>query len=149
MSHRNARLTVHGRRLLIERVESGMPVAHAAKTLGVSRQCGHKWVRRFREEGPAGLEDRSSRPHTMPNRTPANVETRVVEARREHRRGQDWIAAETGVPARTVNRILHRHQLPRLAECDPLTGGKIRASKTTTIRYERDTPGDLVHVDVK
>ncbi len=73
----------------------------------------------------------------------------MVACRRRERRGQDWIAAELGVPARTVNRILHRHRLPRLAECDPLTGEVIRASKATAVRYERAAPGDLVHVDVK
>jgi hypothetical protein len=73
----------------------------------------------------------------------------VLACRRRERRGQDWIAAQLGVPARTVNRILHRHGMPLLAECDPLTGEVIRASKATAIRYERPAPGDLVHVDVK
>ena len=56
---------------------------------------------------------------------------------------------ELGIPARTVSAILRRHDVPRLAECDPLTGEVIRASKTTSVRYERSTPGDLIHVDVK
>ena len=73
----------------------------------------------------------------------------MVACRRRERRGQDWISAQLGVPARTVNRILHRHQLPLLAECDPLTGEVIRASKATAVRYERPRLGDLVHVDVK
>jgi len=73
----------------------------------------------------------------------------VVAARREHRRGQDWIGPELGVPARTVSRILRRHDLPYLRDCDPLTGEVIRSSKTTAVRYERDRPGELVHVDVK
>ena len=73
----------------------------------------------------------------------------MVACRRRERRGQDWIAAQLGVPARTVNRILHRHDLPLLAACDPLTGEVIRASKATAVRYERAAPGDLVHVDVK
>ena len=63
MAHRNARLTPRGRLLLVERVRSGMPVAHVAQAMGVSRQCAHRWVRRFDQEGRAGLEDRSSRPH--------------------------------------------------------------------------------------
>jgi transposase InsO family protein len=67
----------------------------------------------------------------------------------QHRRGQDWLGPELGVPARTVSRILRRHQVPRLCECDPLTGEVIRASKTTAVRYERDRPGELVHMDVK
>lgn len=150
MAHANAQLTVHGRCLLVRRVRGdGHPVAHVAKELGVSRQCAHRWVRRFDEFGLAGLQDRSSRPHRSPTRTPARVEARVLACRRRERRGQDWIAAELGVPARTVNRILRRHHLPRLAECDPLTGEVIRASKATAVRYERSAPDELVHVDVK
>lgn len=150
MSHRNARLTFHGRLLLVQRVRDlHMPVAHVAKAMGVSRQCGHYWLARFDAEGEDGLHDRSSRPHTSPNRTSAQTEQRVLDARAEHRRGQDWLGAELDVPARTVGRILRRHQVPRLCECDPLTGEVIRASKTTAIRYERDRPGDLVHMDVK
>jgi transposase InsO family protein len=97
----------------------------------------------------AGLQDRSSRPHHCPRRTPAEVEQRVLQLRRVERRGQDWLGPELGIPARTVGAILQRHQAPRLAECDPLTGEVIRASKTTTVRYERPFPGDLVHIDVK
>jgi transposase InsO family protein len=149
MSHRNARLTFHGRRLLVARVAAGMPVSHVAKAMGVSRQCAHRWVARFAAEGEAGLQDRSSRPHTSPRRTSPQVEQRIVAARREHRRGQDWLGPELGVPARTVSRILRRHRVPRLAECDPLTGEVIRASKTTAVRYERSRPGELVHMDVK
>src|SRR6476469_5104279 len=126
-----------------------MPVAHAAKAMGVSRQCAHRWVARFDAEGEAGLHDRSSRPHHTPTRTPRRVERRVLAARRDHRRGQDWIAAELGVSARTVGRILHRNHVPHLAACDPMTGAVIRASKTTAVRYERDRPGELLHMDVK
>ena len=150
MSHRNARLTFHGRRLLVQRVRSeGMPVAHVAQAMGISRQCAHRWVARFDAEGEAGLDDRSSRPHRMPTRTAPEIEAMVIAARAEHRRGQDWLGPELGVPARTVSRILRRHGVPRLAACDPMTGEVIRASKTTTVRYERDRPGDLVHMDVK
>ena len=69
--------------------------------------------------------------------------------RRAERRGQDWLGPELGLPARTVSRILRRHQMPYLRECDPLTGELIRSSKTTAVRYERDRPGELVHMDVK
>lgn len=72
-----------------------------------------------------------------------------MAARAEHRRGQDWLGPELGVPARTVSRILRRHQLPYLRELDPITGAVIRSSKATAVRYERDRPGELVHVDVK
>ena len=150
MSHRNARLTFHGRRLLVERVRiEGSAVAHVAKAMGVSRQCAHRWLARYDAEGEAGLFDRSSRPHHSPNRTGVELEARVLQARREHRRGPDWLGPELGVPARTVTRILRRHGVPRLAECDPLTGEVIRASKTTAVRYERARPGELVHMDVK
>jgi transposase InsO family protein len=150
VSHANARLNLYGRRLLVSRViEDGRPVAHVAKELGISRQCAHRWVARFRLEGDAGLRDRSSRPHRCPGRTAAWIEQRVLQMRRDQRRGQDWIGAELGVPARTVGAILRRHEVPYLRECDPLTGELIRASKTTALRYERPTPGELIHIDVK
>ena len=101
MSHRNARLTPHGRLLLVQRVASGRPVAHVAKELGVSRQCAHHWVARYAVEGVAGLQDRSSRPHHTPTRTSTLVEAQVIAAREGYRRGQDWLGAELGcLPAR-------------------------------------------------
>lgn len=150
MSHANARLTVHGRRLLVDRVrQQGWAVAHAAKAMGISRQCAHRWVARFDAEGEAGLIDRSSRPRSSPHRTAEVVEAAILAARFEHRRGQDWLGPELGVPARTVSRVLRRHHVPLLRVLDPLTGQVIRSSKATAVRYERDRPGELVHVDVK
>jgi transposase InsO family protein len=150
VSHANARLTVHGRQLLVDRILiGGRKPAHVAAELGVSRQCAYRWVRRFREEGPAGLIDRSSRPHRCPRRTAPEVELAVVELRRSSRRGQQYIADALKVPARTVSTILRRHELPYLRECDPLTGQIIRASKLTAVRYERQQPGELIHMDVK
>ncbi|QLL08636.1 IS481 family transposase [Mycobacterium vicinigordonae] len=150
MSHANARLTVHGRALLVDRIVGGQrPVAHVAAELGVSRQCAHRWVRRFRELGSAGLADRSSRPRRCPRRTAPAVEDAVITLRLRERRGQDWIGAELGVSPRTVSTILRRHQVPYLRDCDPLTGTPIRASKTTAVRYERARPGELIHMDVK
>jgi transposase InsO family protein len=150
MAHANARLTFHGRCLLVRRVRlQGRPAAHVARELGVSRQCAHRWVRRFDEQGWAGLRDRSSRPHRIAGRTPAAVEEYVVACRRAQRRGPAFIAEATGVPERTVSRILRRAGEPVLAACDPLTGQVIRASKATAVRYERDRPGELVHIDVK
>ena len=96
--HRNARLTVHGRRLLVDRVRvEGQAVAHVAKAMGVSRQCAHRWLARFDAEGDAGLVDRSSRPHRSPNQTRAETEAAVMAARVKHRRGQDWLGPELGL----------------------------------------------------
>jgi transposase InsO family protein len=150
VAHRNARLTVHGRALLVDRVlRQGRPRAHVAAELGVSRQCASRWINRYLAEGEPGLRDRSSRPHRTPTRTPAQVETRVLALRTQQRRGQDWIGPELGVAPRTVSRILRRHHVRYLRELDPLTGSVIRSSKTTAIRYERARPGELVHMDVK
>jgi transposase InsO family protein len=150
VSHRNARLTFHGRLTLVRRViDQERPPAHVAAEMGVSRKCAYIWLARYRAEGEAGLVDRSSRPHVSPRRTPVQVEDQVLLARRELRAGPAPIAEVTGVPARTVSRILLRRGVPRLAECDPLTGQVIRASKTTAVRYERARPGDLAHMDVK
>ncbi len=150
MSHRNARLTVHGRQLLVQRVrDEGQAVAHVAKAMGISRQCAHRWVARFDAEGAAGLHDRSSRPHTTPSRISDENERRVLAARTEHRKGQDWLGPELGLAPRTVSRVLRRHNIPRLCDLDPLTGEVIRSSKATAIRYERERPGELVHMDVK
>jgi len=149
VSHGNARLTVHGRRLIVERFRAGWRQAHIAAAMGVSRKCVKTWIDRFAAEGEAGLRDRSSRPHTTPRRTSAQIEQQVVELRRTARRGQDWIGAELGLAPRTVARILRRHEVAYLRECDPMTGQVIRASKTTAVRYERDRPGELVHMDVK
>ena len=150
VAHANARLNVHGRRLLIERViDHGRPVAHVARELGISRQCAHRWVARYRSQGPAGLVDRSSRPRSCPRRTPAVVEERVLALRAAERRGPEWIGAELGIPARTVSAVLRRHRVPYLRDRDPVTGQVIRSSKSTAVRYERSRAGELVHVDVK
>lgn len=149
MSHRNARLTVHGRLLIVHRAWAGWKQAHLAAAMGVSRRCVRRWLDRYAAEGEAGLHDRSSRPHRIANRTPGGSTDAVVAIRRKERIGRDEIAARTGVPARTVSRIIGRAGLPRLADLDPMTGERIRASKTTAIRYERERPGELVHMDVK
>ncbi|MCX4805860.1 IS481 family transposase [Streptomyces sp. NBC_01214] len=142
MSHRNARLTVHGRRILVERVLAGRPVAHVAAEMGISRPTAHKWVRRWRAEGEAGLADRSSRPRTTPHRTPATVEDHVCRLRTDRKLGPARIGPILGLPASTVHRILVRHRLNRLAWLDRPTGEPVR-------RYERTRPGELVHVDIK
>ncbi|OCB44308.1 transposase [Mycobacterium malmoense] len=149
VSHRNARTTFHGRLLIVQRHQAGWTAAHIAAAMGVSRKCVHTWISRYGAEGECGLWDRSSRPHSSPRRTSPSVERQVVAARRAHRRGQDWLGPELGIPARTVGRILRRQGEPYLRDCDPMTGALIKASKATAVRYERDHPGELVHVDVK
>jgi transposase InsO family protein len=149
VSHGNARLTVHGRRLIVQRHQDGWKQAHIASAMGVSRKCVKTWIDRYADEGEAGLHDRSSRPHTMPAKTSAEVEERVLAARAEHREGPDVLGPKVGVPARTVSRILRRHGVPYLRECDPMTGEVIRSSKASAVRYERERPGELVHMDVK
>ncbi|MFD8090957.1 IS481 family transposase [Streptomyces malaysiensis] len=142
MSHRNARLTVYGRQLLVERVRSGRPIAHVAAEMGISRATAHKWLRRWRAEGEAGLHDRSSRPHRTPHRTPAAVEDRVCRLRQDRKLGPARIGPILGLPVSTVHRVLARHGLNRLTFLDRPTGQVIR-------RYEHNRPGELVHVDVK
>lgn len=149
VSHRSARLTVHGRLLIVQRHQGGWKQAHIAAAMGVSRKCVKYWLDRYRAEGEAGLETRSSRPHSMPTKTAPGVEEKVLAARAGHRDGPDVLAPKVGVPARTISRILRRHGVPYLRECDPMTGEVIRSSKQTAVRYERDHPGELVHMDVK
>jgi transposase InsO family protein len=132
VSHRNARTTFHGRMLIVERFASGWSKAHIAAAMGISRKCVQTWISRYEAQGQIGLCDRSSRPHTMPTRTPTVVEDQIVMLSQVQRWGPDAIGAE-----------------PYLRNCDPMTGELIRASKTTAVRYERDRPGELVHMDVK
>ena len=149
MSHGSARTTVHGRKLIVTRHRAGWRQAHIAAAMGISRKCVRTWITRYEAEGKAGLQDRSSRPHTSPTRTAAAVEDRIIELRSRERRGPAWLGAELGVPARTVARVLVRRGQPRLCAMDPMTGEVIRSSKTTATRYERSRLGELVHIDVK
>ena len=149
VSHGSARLTVHGRRLIVQRHQGGWKQAHIAAAMGVSRKCVKTWIDRYADEGEAGLVTRSSRPHTMPTKTSDAMEEKVLAARADHRDGPDVLGPQIGVAPRTVSRILRRHGVPYLRECDPMTGEVIRSSKQTAIRYERERPGELVHMDVK
>ena len=148
MSHANARLTEYARLLAARRVEQGHKPGEVAKQLGVSRQTVYKWVRRLREEGPAGLVDRSSRPRTSPTRTSDAVELRIVAARVAEHAGPRVLAGLLELPASTIGAVIRRWELPRLADLDRLTGQIVR-SRATDVRYERDRPGELLHVDVK
>jgi transposase InsO family protein len=140
--HRNARLTIWGRQELVRRVHAGRPAAHVAAEMGVSRATAYKWLRRFDREGEIGFEDRSSRPHGSPRRTPVVVEARICALRRARKFGPARIGYELGLAPSTVHRVLARHAISRLAWMDRPTGRVIR-------RYERSRPGELVHVDIK
>ncbi len=142
MAHRRARLTPFGRTLIVQRVEElGWTIAEAAKAAGVSRATAHKWVRRFHDEGPAGLIDRSSRPRTCPGALPPPTVDRILRKRATLKRGPHHLGAVLGLPRSTVYGVLRRHGMSRLDHTDRPTGAPIR--------YEKDRPGELLHVDVK
>ncbi len=150
MSHRNAPLTPEGRRRLCERVDAARPICHVAAEAGIARQTLGRWYARWQQEGEAGLEDRSSRPHASPNQTDPQVEARVVALRREHKVGPVQLVGkladeDIALPASTIYRILVRHGVSRLRDLD-VTGEDLREP---VMRYEWDRPGDMVHVDVK
>jgi transposase InsO family protein len=142
VAHRRAKLTVLGRRLLVDRIlVDGMAVAHAADMAGVSRQTAWKWLRRFEAEGEPGLEDRSSRPHRSPRALPQARVDLILAARHTHRFGPHRLAPIVGVPRSTIGDVLARHGLSRLRDQDRPTG--------IPIRYVRERPGELLHIDVK
>lgn len=148
MSHRNAPMSVEGRRRLVVRCQS-RPIAHVAAEMGISRACASKWVNRYRRYGELGLQDRPSTPHHSPTATPAEVIARIETWRRTEK----WSAArithelaEHGVRInrRTVTRHLSRLGLGRRRFLDP-TGESNRKPGTITARW----PGHMVHLDVK
>jgi transposase InsO family protein len=139
-THKNAPLTPKGREAMVRSVvEGGLSQAAAARQFNVSGKTVAKWVERFRAEGVDGLRDRSSRPHSLPSQTPAAA-CAAVEALRRQRYTGKQIAAEIGVSAATVSRILQRLGLNRLSALEPAE--PIR-------RYERERPGELIHLDIK
>lgn len=138
-SHENARTTPRGRMLMVERLASGWTVAGVAAALGTSPRTVRKWRDRFAAEGEAGLRDRSSRPHVSPMRLPAAAEAEI-EALRRQRRSGPAIARQLGRPVSTVGVALRRLGLGRLAALDPPR--QIR-------RYQREQPGELIHLDTK
>lgn len=140
--HGNAPLTPEGRLRLCRRIEDGWTVAAAAESMNLSRQCAHKWWRRYCEEGVDGLRDRSSRPLSCPHQTPARVERRIVALRQSRRLGPARLAGIVDVPASTIHRVLVRHGVNRLRWMDRPTGRVIR-------RIETNRCGELVHIDVK
>jgi transposase len=131
VAHRTARLNEYGRQLLVQCiVREGWTVPTAAKAQGVSRATGHKWVRRFRDEGVAGLADRSSRPHRSPQRTSSAEVDRIVRARTELRWGPDRLGPLLGHPVSTVAAVLRRARMPRLADLDRPTGCRSAATRS-------------------
>jgi len=136
--HGSAALSQRQRRRLVLLVGSGMTIAAAAAIVGCSRQTGSKWVNRHRSG--EGLEDRSSRPHHSPRRVDEQVEQAVLRARAELQAGPHVIGWATGIAASTVHAILRRNGCSRL---------KPRLPRDAVVRYERERPGELLHIDVK
>jgi transposase InsO family protein len=141
--HGNARLNLHGRRLLIARIQQGRPIAHVADELGISRQTAYKWWGRWRREGDVGLVDRSSRPRSVPHQTPRTIERRVERLRRARKLGPARIAGILELNPSTVHQILRRQGLNRIAWMDRPSGTVIRR------RIEHARPGEQVQIDVK
>jgi transposase InsO family protein len=142
MAHRSARLTEFGRLLLVQRIlELGWPPAQAAEAMGVSRATAYKWLGRYRAQGRAGLADRPSRPHRCPHALPASQVRRVLAARRRRRQGPHRLGYHLAMPRSTVYGVLRRHGMSRLAHLDHPSG--------VVVRYQRERPGELVHLDVK
>jgi transposase InsO family protein len=143
VSHANAALTPrHRLRLARAVVEDGWSIAYAAAVFNVAWPTAKRWADRYRAEGPAGMVDRSSRPHSSPRRTPQPVVRKIVHLRWKQRLGPVAIAGRVGVAPSTAHAVLRRCRLNRLSHVDRATGEPIR-------RYEHDHPGSLIHVDVK
>lgn len=142
MSHANAALTPRARLRLAQLiVDRGWTHAAAAKMFMVAPKTAKKWAERYRAEGPAGMVDRSSRPHSSPTRTRPEVVRQVVHLRWRQRLGPVQIAGRLGMPASTVHAVLVRCRINRLTHLDRVTGEPLR-------RYEHPYPGSLLHVDV-
>lgn len=137
MPHPNARLTPHGRRLLADRIRAGWTITAAARAAGISRQTGSKWWCRAQ----AGvLVDRSSAVHRQARRHPADLVDHLCAQRRELRVGPHILAWEAGLARSSVYAILRREGLGRLDRLEP---------RPPVVRYERERPGELVHLDTK
>jgi transposase InsO family protein len=142
VSHANAALTPLARlRLARLIVEDRWSPSTAAKMFMVSPRTARKWADRYRAEGKPGMLDRSSRPHSSPNKTPEQVKRQIVRLRWRRRLGPVQIAGELGIAASTAHAVLVRCRINRLSSIDRVTGEPIR-------RYEHPYPGSLIHVDV-
>jgi transposase InsO family protein len=138
-AHKNARTTLHSRQILIERIGQGLPAWQVAQDLGISRQTVQKWLARARAEGQSGLQDRTSRPAHSPKRLPKSMLERILTLRQQ-RLTAEQIATRLGLPRSTVAkhlRVLGLGQLPPLHPPPPV------------VRYERERPGELIHIDTK
>jgi transposase InsO family protein len=140
MAHRSARLTPRGRRLLVDRASAGWSIRRAADAAGISRQTGSKWIGRFRREGEPGLVDRSSAVHRQVRAHPPDLVARVCARRRELRVGPHVLGWEIGLPRSSVHALLRREGLGRLDRLEP---------RPAVVRYERERPGELIHLDTK
>jgi transposase InsO family protein len=150
VSHANATLTARGRLQLARCVVvDHWPLRRAAERFGVSQTTAKRWSDRFRALGAAGMADRSSRPRGCPHRTPTRTERRILGLRVTRRWGPARIAFHLKMAVSTVGRVLRRYGAPSLRFTDPATGTRIRSSRPAPVRYERDAPGELVHMDVK
>jgi len=138
-SHENARTTPHGRMLMVRRLSAGQSVAAVAAAMGVTAKTVRKWRDRFAAEGEAGLRDRSARPLQCPSRLPPQT-TAQIEVLRRQRRSGPAIARQLGLPVSTVGLELRRFGLGLLRALDP---------RPEIIRYEREHPGELIHIDIK
>jgi len=139
-THKNARLTPKGREAMVRAVvDCGLSNAAAAQRFNTTSRTVAKWVRRFRAEGVDGLRDRSSRPLSSPGRTPVAT-CAAVEALRRQRRTGKQIAVELTISPATVSRILRRLGLNRLSALEPAEPVR---------RYEREKPGEMIHIDIK
>jgi transposase InsO family protein len=137
--HKLARLTPFGREVLVQRVRAGVPVAVVARDAGVSRQTVYKWCRRAEDDAPDALQDRASTPHHSPQRL-ARYRRRQIEKRRRQRWSSRRIAQYYDLPISTVVTEIRRLGLNRLAALEP---------PRPVVRYERERPGELVHLDIK
>lgn len=142
MSGSPSKLNEHAKQTLIARVvANGMSVAEAARMANISRQAAHRWVRRYRLLGPAGLHAGDRRPHHSPRALPPTTVAAILALRTSAGRGPLWISWQLGLRPSTVHRVLVRKGLHQLKRLDRVT----RAA----VRYEHPAPGDLLHVDVK
>jgi transposase InsO family protein len=137
--HKNARLTPRGRERIVRQVASGQRPEAVAEAAGVCPRTVRKWLDRYRQQGLPGLQDRSSRPHRLRRPTPQAVVEEIERLRRQRWTGKQ-IAAETAVSPATVSRVLRRLGLNKLSALEPAEPVR---------RYERENPGELIHLDIK